>query len=152
MQKFLIFLIVIERNDRYAILELIKVGVCCVIDEKDVLQVAVLEHSKILDVDALLGLPAMASVKSVGNEFLLWVEMIEHDICVTLMTGCEYDDLAELCQFLQKSDSMWPDVYSGINFLASGELDFETDIIRGIYTFIAVNKGLIQIQHYGILV
>lgn len=94
----------------------------------------------------------MASVKSVGNEFLLWVEMIEHDICVTLMTGCEYDDLAELCQFLQKSDSMWPDVYSGINFLASGELDFETDIIRGIYTFIAVNKGLIQIQHYGILV
>lgn len=37
MQKLLIFLIVIERNDRYAILELIKVGVCCVIDEKDVL-------------------------------------------------------------------------------------------------------------------
>ena len=143
MQKFLIFLIVIERNDRYAILELIKVGVCCVIDEKDVLQVTVLEHSKILDVDALLGLPAMASVESVGNEFLLWVEMVEHDVRVTLMAGCKDDNLAELCQFLQESDSVWPDVDPCINFLSSRELDFETDIVRGIYTFIAMNKGLI---------
>lgn len=51
----------------------------------------------------------MLSVKAMGEKFLIWIEVIEDDICVGGRTSCENDYLGKGGQLLQKLLTMWSD-------------------------------------------
>lgn len=46
------------------------------------------------------------SVESVGEDFVMGIEVFKHDICIRGATGCEYDNFCEGGQFLQELFAM----------------------------------------------
>lgn len=59
VEKLLIILIVVEGDNRDSVFQLIKVGISSVVDQENVFQLSVLEHSKVFDVNSFFCLPAL---------------------------------------------------------------------------------------------
>mgnify|MGYP007086712917 CR=1 FL=1 len=119
VKQLLIILIVVVRNDRNTVLQLIKIGVSCVIDEQHILQSPVLQYSQILYVNTLLSLPTVRTEQSVTHKFSLWIKVVQNHISVALMTSCEYYNLAHLRKFLKQLFCIRSYVDPSINFLTS---------------------------------
>ena len=146
MNQLLVIPVVVVWDDRDAVLELVQVGIGSVIDQQHILHLPILQHSQVLDIDALLGLPALASEESVADVLVLRVEVVEDHIGVAFVTGREDNDLAHLRHFFQELLGVGTDVDPRINDLASGELDLEGDIMGKAQILVAVNECLVKVQ------
>lgn len=151
VNQFVVLFVVVERNNRYTVLQLEVVRVGSVVDQKNCLEVTVFQDTQVLYVDALLRLPAMVAEQPVRNVLLIRVEVVQHHISIALVTCRKHYDLAELRQLFQQLHSMRSDINSSINLFSSGKLNLQTHIIRRLQSLIAVNQGLIQVQHYSVL-
>jgi hypothetical protein len=84
------------------------------------------------------------------NKLPFRIQVIQHDVGVALVTGCEHDDLALLRELPQEIDGIWADIDSSIDLLSSGKFDFEGYIVRLTQILVAVDEGFVQIEDDGV--
>ena len=76
MHHFFILLIIIERNDRNAIIDLECKTIYTVVNDDYVLEVPVLEDPKIFDIVPLLSKEAMLSIEAMSYELVIWIYIV----------------------------------------------------------------------------
>ena len=74
--------------------ELVCIGVSCIIDQHHVLRVSVY-YAKVFYVHALGGEIAVLAEESVVHPFVLWVEVVDYNVCVAGM-ACREEDYLEV--------------------------------------------------------
>lgn len=87
-QLFIIFVLV-KRNNRDSILQMVKIRVCCIVHQKDVLKISILDDSQVLDIDSFLGLPALRTEETMTYQLSLRIEIIQNNVGVAFMAGCK---------------------------------------------------------------
>ena len=80
MEHLFIIFILVERQNGDAIVKLEAKRVNCIVNNDHIFQVPVLNYPQILYVNSFLSLHARVSVKSVLNEFMLRIEIVQHNI------------------------------------------------------------------------
>ena len=90
----------IIRKNWNTVIELVGIGVSCIIDQNHVLQISI-DDSKIFDVHALWTQIAMLSKQPVVDPFPIRIQIIYDNICVAGMTCCETYDLKMFAEVLQ---------------------------------------------------
>lgn len=123
VHQLLILLVIVKRNDWNSILKLIEVRVGGIINQKHILKVTISQYSQVFYVNAFLCLPTVVSEQSMRNQFFMGIQMIQHNICVTFMTCCKYNDLTYFRQIFKQFQSMRPHIDPCINNLSSRELN-----------------------------
>jgi len=76
MHHFFILLIIIERNDRNAIINLECKTIYTVVNDDYVLEVPVLEDPEIFDIVPLLSKEAMLSIEAMSYELVIWIYIV----------------------------------------------------------------------------
>ena len=152
MHQFLVCLVLIERNDWDAIVQLIAEGVHCVVDYDHILEISVGDDPQILDIDTLIGFDAVVSVETILNKLPLRVKVIKYNIRIGFVTGCENYNLVGFVGLLETFQSVRSDVDSSSYCFTIREsnLDFLVASIPFNIVY-AVDQGLIQIKDYGFL-
>lgn len=93
MFKLFIFLVIVEREDGHCIIELEREGISSIVNEEDVSETSVADYSEIFHVHSIVCLHAVLSEQSVANPLSLRIELIDHDVCIATVAGCEYNNL-----------------------------------------------------------
>ena len=101
VQHLFVALLVVERDDRNAVVDLVRERVHRVIYNHHVFHAAVGDDSQVLYVVALRGLHAVLSIHAVLEKLVLGIDVIENGVGVDLVRGCEYDHLEHLVGLLQ---------------------------------------------------
>jgi hypothetical protein len=101
MEELLVILVLVEGDDWDPVLELVEVGVGCVVDQQQVLEMPVLDHSEIFDVDSLFSLPALRAKEAMTHEFPLRIEIIQNNIGVAFVTRREDHNFALLRELFE---------------------------------------------------
>lgn len=152
MHEFLVGLVIVERNDGDAVIELIPEGVDSVVDDDEVLQVSVADDAKVLDVDALLRSDAVIAVEPVLYQAPVRVQVVKDDISIGLVAGCKDHHLVAFIGLLQAFQSVGPDVDASLNRFPIGESDLDLLIARVPLDVIdAMDESLIQVKDDGFL-
>ena len=76
MHHFFILLIIVERNDRNAIIDLECKTIYTVVNDDYVLEVPVLEDPEIFDIVPLLSKEAMLSIEAMSYELVIWIYIV----------------------------------------------------------------------------
>jgi len=97
MLQLLILTVVVEGQDRYAIVDVEGKAQGTIVDDDHVFQVMILNDSQIFD-EAILRLNAVRSVKSTGEYFIFGVYMVQDGIGIQLVTGGERYKLVRILQ------------------------------------------------------
>jgi hypothetical protein len=107
----------------------------------------VAEDTKVLDVDPL-DIDTVLAVESVVDELLLWVEIVQNNVRVALVTGSEHDHLEVLVNGLQALKRSWSNVNPSVYNFSRRERYRKHDIWIGSLDIIAaVDKGLVQVEN-----
>lgn len=97
MLQLLILTVVVEGQDRYAIVDVEGKAQGTIVDDHHVFQVMILYDSQIFD-EAILRLNAVLSVKSIGEYFIFGVYMVQDGISIELVTGSEGYELVRILE------------------------------------------------------
>ena len=151
MNQLFVLLVLVKRNNRDSVLQMVQIRVSCIVHQKDVLKIPILDDSQILDIDSFLGLPALRTEQAMTHQLSLWIKMVQDNIGVAFMTGCKDYNLTELREFFEELHGVGTDIDSGIDFLSSGELDLEGDVMRDAEVFIAMDESFIEVENQGVL-
>ena len=89
------------------------------------------------------GLDTVLAEQSMMDELLIWVQMIQHNICIAGVAGCEHNHFKILSEILHNVNGMRSDVNPSFDDVACWEDNGELDIVRGLQILIAVNQSLI---------
>ena len=76
MEHLLVALLVVERDDRNAIIDLISERVDAIVHDHHVFHLSVCDDAQILNIVAFWGLHAVLSVQSVLEKFVFWVYVV----------------------------------------------------------------------------
>lgn len=77
--------------------------------------------------------------------------MVQDNIGVTGVTSGEYNHLEVYGKSSQHLYCVRADVYPCLDHLPCWKLDWESDIVGYIHTLIAVDQGLIEVEHHCLL-
>lgn len=110
MPQFLVFLVVVEWDARNPIVDLVAKGISGVVDYEYFFEVSLADDPQILDENAVFCLDAMVSEEPMGNEFPIWVQVVQNNGTIAGMGGSEDDDLKVLAELLQTLPCKRPDV------------------------------------------
>ena len=108
--EFVVFFVVIVRNDGHSILNLISIWIASIVDEDYVLQIPTLENPKIFDEYFFLWLDTVISEKSMVDQLVIWVEVVKYNIGIAPMWRCENHHLKNLGHFFKDFFRVGPDV------------------------------------------
>lgn len=103
----LVILTGIVRQYRNTILQLENVGVRRIIHQHHAGQITI-NYSQIFGKDILMNLNAIFAIESMSNQLSIWINLIQHNIRITLMTGSKCNNLKMLGHSLQKTYGKWP--------------------------------------------
>lgn len=84
----------VEGEDRDSVVRLQHETMCGVVDQHDILQSTVY-RSKIFDIVTFLQ-GAMLTVQPMRKDFVVWVEVLEDNVCVLCAACSEYYDLGHV--------------------------------------------------------
>ena len=96
MLKLLVIRVFLERSDGDAIFELLPERIHSIVNEEDVLEFDIFEHSQVLDVFATLCFDAAITIESMLDELTCWIEVVDDTISVLWCTSSEYTYLVKL--------------------------------------------------------
>jgi hypothetical protein len=105
------------------------------------------DYSQILGVNIWVDLKTVMSVKSVFDKFSVRINLIEHHISIGLMAGCKCDDFEGFSHFFQETYGIGPDCKICICVFPILQFDGQNQVMRLIWFLLAVNNGLIDINH-----
>lgn len=128
MHHFLILRVVVEWNDRDAVVDLEGEAVDAVVDNNHILQVPSLKNPEVLNIVALLGQEAVLPVQPVRDVLVLRVDVVQNSISIDLVTRRECYHLEVLIGFLQTLHDVGTDVDAGVDCFFIREVYFENDI------------------------
>jgi len=123
VHEFFVGLIIVERYDRNSVIQLVAEGIDSIVDYDEVFQITIRDNPQILNIYTLFSPDTVVSVKSVLNKLIGRVQNIENHICISTVTGSEYDHLIALVCLLQAFDSIWSNVNSCFNCFSIRESD-----------------------------
>lgn len=112
MSQLLVFFIVIKRNDRNSVLDLISKRIRRIIHKHNIAELSIRQDPKIFYIDPFRSLNAALSEQPVMDVLLSWVKVIEHDVRIAAMRSRENDDFEILTKLLEAFDSIWSDIDS----------------------------------------
>ena len=72
----------------------------------------------------------MLSIKSMVDQFVFRIEIIQYHISITLMRCCEYNDFISLANFSETVDGMRANINRSLSYLAGWELNIQYNIDR----------------------
>jgi len=92
MLQFLILSVIVERQDRYAVVDVEGKAQSTIVHDDHVFQISIFNDSQIFD-EAILCLNAVLSVKSTRKYLIIRVYMVQNGVSIQLITCCEGHDL-----------------------------------------------------------
>lgn len=128
MHHFFILLIIVERDDGNAIINLESKTVYAVVNDDYVLEVPALEDSQVLHIVALLSEEAMLSVEAVSNELVVRVHVVKDGVGVDLVARRERDHLEVLVCFFEAFHDIWSDINTRVHSLFIWKVYLENDV------------------------
>ena len=110
LEELVIFKVVVVGDDRNAIVDLVDVAVCIVVNKKDVFRLSVHDDVQIFDVHTVFYFNTVFSTENEPYIFLIWVEISNDFVSVDLGRSSVHPDFIDLRHVLQNLASEWPDV------------------------------------------
>jgi len=153
VEELLIFLVLIERDDRNSIFELIPKRVHCVVNNYQVFKVsAALKDAEVFDVEAVRVPDAAVPVEPHLKDLSLRVQQVQDHIRIGLVTCCEHHHLHKLTSSSDAILSVWTDVDACCGFVSVGKDDVDDFVhLAVLKVFDAVDQGLVQVKDDGFL-
>lgn len=81
------------------------------------------------------------------NQLVFGVEVVQYNISIARMGGCEYKDLKVLAQLFKALSCVRPNVNPCLDDVSAWEFDRQYDIRRYRRVFIAMDQRLIEIKN-----
>lgn len=148
MEHLLVCLLVVERNDRDTVVDLVGERIDRIVNDDHVLHASIGNDAQVFHVVALGCLHAMLSVETVLEKFVLWVNVVEDGVGVGLMRGCEHDHLERFVGLLQALHQVGAKVDPCANCLLTWEVNLENDIwILSFDVVDTVDQRLIHVKN-----
>ena len=150
VEHLLVFGVVVEANDRHAVVELERERVHAVVDQDDVTQSALVEDAHVLDVEVGIVRSDAAGAEVSGlDQGAVRVQVVDDRVRVLLLTGCEDDHLEVLVSRLEAVTGERADVDAGQDRLGlARELDRDGDVwVVGGDVVDAVDQRLVEVEY-----
>lgn len=109
-EELFVCLVVLEWDDGDSIAQLQAKTVNGIIHQNHVFHRHILDHSQILNVNVIRCFDAAVSIQSILEELVIGVDVVQDNICVPLVRGCEDNHLVVLVNFYQHLSGMRPNV------------------------------------------
>ena len=81
-----------------------------IIDNDDVLELAISNNAEILDVEAVVSFHTILAMQDSMDCFLLLVEVSDDRLCIVLGGGSVDVDVVNFCHFVEELEAVGPDV------------------------------------------
>lgn len=141
----LVILTTVIRQNRDAVLQLEYIGIWCIIHQHHAREISV-DDPKVLCIDVLVYFHAVFAIETMLYVLPLWVQFIQHHVCVGLVAGSEGYDLVVFRHPLEETYGVWADGNEGLCCRPVFYLDRKHDVVRFCWILFTVNDGLINIQ------
>lgn len=89
----------------------------------------------------------MLSVQAVLDVLVFGVEVVQDDVGVAGVAGCEDDYLEVTGEVLEELEGVGADVDAGLDDLAGGEGYGQFDVVGDAGVLVAVDQGLVQVEY-----
>lgn len=108
--EFLILFITSPFENGNTIFDLEAERVDQVVNNGHIFEISVLDDSKILDVETILGLQTEVSVKNIADIFLFGVKLLNNGLSISLSGGSEYQNFKVFLHYLEEFLGKWSDL------------------------------------------
>jgi hypothetical protein len=150
VEHLLVGLIVVERHDWNAVVDVECEGIHRVIHYHDIakLELLFLENAQVFHIVAIGGEHAVLPVQPGFKQLSLRVNIVEYGICIYLVTGCKYYYLKIFRCFLDAFYNVGSDVNSSVDGVLIRKINFNENITGLLFDIVdAVDQSLIHVKN-----
>jgi hypothetical protein len=145
MEELFIVSVLVKRDYRYSVFQLVPETVHSVVDYNDVSQgLAVLEDPQILDINSVFRTSAVLPVEPGADELPPRVKKVQNYVSISAVASCKNDHLEVLSSFFKAFDRVGSDINSCDGLLSIWKIDSNYVIYLLILEVLdTVDEGLI---------
>ena len=126
--------------------------VASIINYDNVLKTSVGKDSHILNIESFFSLHTIFSEQSVLNVFVFRIQIVQNNISVATVRGCENNDFIVLGELLQTLNSIRSNIDTSFNDFTMREFDGQNYITRHAGILIAMNQSFIKIEDNSLFI
>ena len=137
----------VVRQNWNAIIDLIGVGVGCIVNQHHLTQGTVY-YAEVFDVGPICHQIARLPKYAMVDVLMLGVQVVQNGIGIARLAGGKHHDLEIGRQVLQQLHSPRSDIDASINNLPISQHHRQADMALGLVIFVEVDQSFVQIKNY----